>query len=114
MAMSFNAAVLAGGASKASGNLGLSSNQNNSQGEQTTSLLSSGMGDTYSFSNSTIAMDAETAGAIAMYAETAGSIAMDAETAGTIAMGAETAGSVAFDFGGDFSSSDSSDSGFVC
>jgi len=113
MAMSFNAAVLAGGASKASGNLGLSSNQNNSQGEQQVSLLSSGMGDTFSFSNSAIAMDAETAGAIAMYAETAGSIAMDAETAGTIAMGAETAGSVAFDFGGDFSS-DSSDSGFVC
>lgn len=106
MAMSFNAAVFAGGA-KASGNLGLSSNQN--QGEQTTSLLSSNNGDVFSFNSS-----AETAGSIAMGAETAGSIAFDVETAGSIAMGAETAGSVAFDFGGDFSSSDSSDCSFVC
>ena len=114
MAMSFNAAVLAGGTNKASGNFGMSSIQNNNQGDQSASLLSAGQGDTFSFGNSNLASDIETAGSIAFGAETAGSIAMGAETAGSIAMGAETAGSVAFDFGGSFSSSDSSDAGFVC
>ena len=114
MAMSFNAAVLAGGAgAKNADNLGLSANQNNSQGEQTTSLLSADLSDTYSFSGNTVAMGAETAGSVAFDVETAGSIAMGVETAGTVAMGAETAGSVAFDFGS-YSDGGSSDSGFVC
>ena len=116
MAMSFNASMLASGNSKSSGNFGLTSTQNSDQGEQTTSLLSAGSGDTFSFSG------AETAGSIAFGGvETAGSIAMGVETAGTIAMGgAETAGVVAasFDFGGGGGDcggfSGGGDSGFVC